>query len=354
MADWTGVGRYSTGLVRALVARGDLDVVQLVTRTEQAPSPDASIVVVPGHPFSPFGAMRFSSAVRRIKPDVMHCLHFPTPIPARHPLVVTLHDLAPLVVPGLMGSPVSRAVYRRWNQRAVHVADRIIVPSRYTDDDILRILAPAIPGLTTRIRVIPEAADDFATGPVGNLPTVADEFDGRYVLGFSSTRPHKGLTVLLRAFGAIAEEHPDVALVLVGEPLRDVVLNVVESEAAMLRIRFTGPVDDPTLRALYTHAAVFAFPSVFEGFGLPPLEAMALGAPVVTTTGASLPEVVGDAAYTVPPYEVADLAVAIDRLLDEPAERERLIALGHARAQQFSWRRAAEQTVGVYREAMAR
>jgi len=74
----------------------------------------------------------------------------------------------------------------------------------------------------------------------------------------------------------------------------------------------------------------------------------------VTTTGASLPEVVGDAAYTVPPYEVADLAVAIDRLLDEPAERERLIALGHARAEQFSWRRAAEQTVGVYREAMAR
>ena len=117
------------------------------------------------------------------------------------------------------------------------------------------------------------------------------------------------------------------------------------------RVRFTGGVADDDLPAVYSGATAFVLPSIYEGFGLPTLEAMACQTPVIASTGGSLPEIVGDAALLVDPFDVAALAAAMGRIWREPALRQEMVERGRARARQFSWRRAAEETLDVYRRA---
>ena len=170
-----------------------------------------------------------------------------------------------------------------------------------------------------------------------------------------STRPHKDLPTLLRAFARLAPAHPDLRLLLVGATDLAFVDSTLAGEPAEVRHRvlFTGRVEDPALRTLYAGAEVFVFPSRYEGFGLPPLEAMEMGAPVVVADAASLPEVVGDGALLFPPGDVAACAAAIQSVLTEPELRERLITAGYERAGGFSWAYTAEMTVAAYHEVVA-
>ena len=333
------------------------------------------VVAAAAHPFGVRGAFELGRLARKTKPDVVHCPHFPTPAPVRGPLVVTLHDLTPLLVPGVMPSTARRAVYRAWNARAARLAGRIIVPSRATAADVTRLF-PAARG---KLAVTAEAADDFAAGAAANLAgPLADLVARPYVLAIGNTKPHKDLTTLLRALAQMAPARPDLRLLLVGAeppgylgapragappgaapaappgvPPR-VPLGVPPGVPPEVRARvvFTGRVSDAELRALYAGASAFVFPSRYEGFGLPPLEAMAFGAPVVCADAASLPEVVGDAALLFPSGDAAALAAALFRLLDDPALRERLAQAGRERAAQFTWQRTAAATVAVYREAL--
>ena len=131
MASWSGVGRYTTGLARALAARDDVELVQACAAGEPppvTPGPGAEVVAASAHPFGLRGALELERLARKAKPDIVHCPHFPTPLPVRGPLVVTLHDLTPLVVPGVMPSMARRAAYRAWNARAARLAGRIIAP----------------------------------------------------------------------------------------------------------------------------------------------------------------------------------------------------------------------------------
>jgi len=161
---------------------------------------------------------------------------------------------------------------------------------------------------------------------------------------------------VLRAFAWLAPAWPDLRLLLVGaEPpgyLGATPAGVPPDVRA--RVAFTGRVSDAELRALYAGASVFVFPSRCEGFGLPSLEAMALGAPVVCANAASLPEVVGDAALLFPAGDAGTLAHTLSRVLDDPALRERLSRAGRERAARFTWERTAAATVAVYREALGR
>jgi len=354
MAGWSGVGRYTTGLARALAVRGDVELVQVCAAGELppvTPGPGAEVVAASVHPFSVRGALELGHLARKAKPDLVHCPHFPTPAPVRGPLVVTLHDLTPLVAPGVMPSAVRRAAYRAWNARAARLADRVVVPSRSTAADVDRFF-PAARG---NLAVTAEAADDFASGPRGPLTgMLAHLASPPYLLSMGNTKPHKDLPTLLRAFARLTPPQPDLRLLLVGaEPtgyLGAVLAGVPPDVRA--RVAFTGRVSDAELRALYAGASAFVFPSRYEGFGLPPLEAMALGAPVVCANVASLPEVVGDAALLFPAGDVAALARTLARLLDDLTERERLSRAGRERAAQFTWERTAAATVAVYREAL--
>src|SRR5450759_843720 len=146
MASWSGVGRYTTGLARALAARDDVELVQVcAVGADPSVGPGAGVAVVTAavHPFGVRGALELGRLARKVKPDLVHCPHFPTPALVRGPLVVTLHDLTPLLVSGVMPSAAKRVVYRRWNARAARLADRVVVPSRATAADVERLFPAA-------------------------------------------------------------------------------------------------------------------------------------------------------------------------------------------------------------------
>lgn len=347
MASWTGVGRYTVGLTRALARRANVELVLVVAEPDALLADLGQTIVAAGEPFSVTGMRELSRASESSRADVIHCLHFPTPWPTRGPLAVTLHDLTPLLLDGVMPNPVKRAVYRLLNQRAVRIADAIVCPSSNTARDVTRVF----PDARSKVAVVLEAAEDFAEGPraalEGELGRVAA---GPYVLAMGSTRAHKDLPTLLEAFARIASHHPDLRVLLAGEGPRGYIDTVGRERGLALqeRVSFTGRITDAELRTLYAEAAVFAFPSRYEGFGLPPLEAMALGTPVVAARAASVPEVVGDAALLFEPGDAEAMATLIERVLTDDALRTRLVAAGLARSGELTWDKAAELTVQVY------
>ncbi len=350
MAQWSGVGRYTRGLVRALAAIDGLSLILVTARGDEpilARSPSVTVLEADRHPFSARGMLELGGIVDHARADLLHCLHFPTPWRTHVPMVVTLHDLTPLVVPASMPSTLRRAVYRSLNARAVRGAGQVIVPSDSTARDVERLLGAPL----GQMRVIPEAADDFAAGEVGDLPQGLINDRARYVLSMGNTKAHKDLPCLLAAFQRVLETRPDVHLLLVGEEPSGY-LDAHLTGDARSRVRFTGRVDDPQLRALYKSASVFAFPSRYEGFGLPPLEAMSFGSPVLAAKAASLPEVVGDAAVLFPPGDADALASELARMLDDAESRRVLGEKGRARAAEFTWARTARQTVDVYTEVL--
>jgi glycosyltransferase involved in cell wall biosynthesis len=344
MSTWSGIGRYCQGLVRALAELPDIEIVQMIAAGSAAPSDSAESVEARHHPFSLRGALEFGRIAREVAPDVTHALHFPTPRPVTCPLVVTIQDLTPLVVPGVMPSALRRAVYRHSIGRAVRIADRILTPSAHTARDIVRLF----PDAEGRITPVLLAADDFTSGAVGALPEwLAGK---RFVLSMGNTKQHKDLPTLLAAFATLGDDA--LALVLAGSDPGGYVASVLGDDPAASRVRFTGPISDDTLRALYSSAELLAFPSLYEGFGLPPLEAMAFGTPVIVAEAASVPEVVANAALMIAPGDVAALADAMRGILGDPALAGDLARRGIARAGELTWARTAELTAAVYREAM--
>jgi alpha-1,3-rhamnosyl/mannosyltransferase len=355
MADWSGVGRYTSGLADALAVRGDVALVLIRAAGASPPASGivrAGVVSATAHPFSPRGALELGRLARETRPDVVHCPHFPTPAPVRGPLVVTLHDVTPLVVPATMPAAWKRALYRRLNVRAAKLADRLIVPSRSSCADVERLF-PASRG---KIDIVAEAADTFAAGPVAPLPPRLEALAaGSFLLAMGSVKPHKDLVTLLAAFGEIAASWPDLSVLLVGAEAPGFIDGALASAptAVRARVAFVGCVSDGELRALYARAVAFVFPSRREGFGLPPLEAMALGVPVVCARAASLPEVVGDAALMFPPGDVRALGNALRRLLGDSGLRRTQAELGRTRAGRFTWERTAAATLDSYRAAVS-
>jgi glycosyltransferase involved in cell wall biosynthesis len=181
---------------------------------------------------------------------------------------------------------------------------------------------------------------------------------GRFVLFAGNIKPHKNLERLIAAFSRVKQRpgHDDLKLFIIGDEVTRYgsLRRSVESAGVRQDVRFFGFVPDRTLAALYRLASVFAFPSLYEGFGLPPLEAMACGTPVVTSRISSLPEVVGDAALLVDPYSVEEIALGIERALGDEALRAVLVERGRARVRDFSWKRSVKAIHAGYLRALGR
>ena len=352
----TGAGVYVARVLAELAARDDLELEAFC-----APG-SAGALAAPGLRLRPVrlaGAGRpariawtqllAGRAARRAGAGLLHGVHYELPLRSGLPQVVTVHDLTLLTHPGW--HEASKVRYFGWAmRRAVAAATRVLCVSATTAADLTERLG--VPG--DRVDVTPLGTDlrPAADSQVAELRRRLG-LDGPYLLGLGTVEPRKDLPTLVRAFAALAAELPHrlVLAGLAGWGAGELEAAVAASGVAD-RILVTGFVADADKAALLTGADVFAYPSRYEGFGLPVLEAMACGTPVVTTTGGSLPEVAGDAATLIDPGDEDALAAAIAKLATDPAARQDAAARGLARAATFTWKRCAELTATAYARAI--
>jgi len=358
----TGVGVFCAGALEGLAAlrgirvaafavswrrrRGIDDLVPQGVSTDQRAMPARPLHFAWSHLQTP-GIEWFVG-----EQDVVHGTNFVVPPTRRAARVATVHDLTTVRFPELCDRPT--LAYPTLIRRALGSGAFIHTPSQFVAQEVIETFR-ADPD---RVRAVPsgvpavlEIRDDDAVRIVSRVvPSRTD----RYVLSVGTAEPRKDLPGLVAAFNAIAAAHPELALVLAGPdgwgagPLEA----AISTSPFLSRIVRTGWVSDPELAALLRKADVLAFPSVYEGFGFPPLQAMSVGVPVVATCTGALPEVLGDGAALVPVGDAVALAGALAAVLDDEVYRGDLIARGRARADQFTWARCASGLAELYRDAL--
>jgi glycosyltransferase involved in cell wall biosynthesis len=281
-------------------------------------------------------AISLPLVLRRVRPDLAHFLYVIPPA-YRGPAVLTVQDLSFERHPKLM-SPRDRFYFRRFVPRSARRAAQVLTGSERTRDDLVERY-----GLTSGRVVVTPYGLDPVYGPAGAVPE-----NGEYALFVGGLEPRKDPVAALEALRLV---DGDLRLVLVGPARRgeEAVRSAVRRLGLERRVELRGHVEKEELAALYRGAACLVFPSRYEGFGLPVIEAMASGTPVVATSAGSIPEIAGDAAILVEPGDAKELAAGIERAL---TERERLRAAGLERARAFSWTETARRTLEVYRELL--
>lgn len=354
-----GIGTYARGLVRGLEATPigpDLQLLLAPNGPEPAEArglrlSPARLHLAPLHPtLQPLAdPLLVAAALRRYRPSLYHALEWGQPVWASCPVVVTVHDLIPFLF----------AHDYPWVRRAripalrlLRFASRVITPSQATADDVRR-LARVPPA---RLRVVPEGVDAaFAPAPAERVSRTMGTLgvSSPYVLTVGTFDPRKRISVLAAAMARV-RAHREVTLVIAGDQgtFAGAVRDAVASAGVAAHTVITGLVPQDTLVELYSAAACFVFTSAYEGFGLPPLEAMACGAPVVMFRNSALAEVAGPATLVTPDGDATALADSIVRTLDGEGSTPRTRDAGIAWARRFTWSRAAERTVDVYREAL--
>ena len=357
----TGAGTYLKGLVEALV---DLPGDELYILVSPKPirlgpflagSQRVRVEIDRGLPGSIWIQTTLRRTLRRVRADLFHASLYVAPLVGRPcPTVVTVFDMSYLAVPGTLATH-NRWILRIFAPPSARQAGHVIGISEWTRREIVGRLGLSPDKVST---VHPGVEDRFFTkdGAVG-----AAEVGRRlgltrpYILYLGTIEPRKKLLTLLDAFRILQDEgRTELDLVLAGQrgwACRDVYRRA-DTERLRGRVRFPGYVPADLLPGLYRGTKLFVYPSLYEGFGFPPLEAMASGTPVVVSEGSSLAEVVGDAGVSVPAGNAGDLASGMARLLDEPDLRGRCIRKGRGRARAFRWEATARQTLGIYRKVL--
>jgi glycosyltransferase involved in cell wall biosynthesis len=364
-----GIGRYTRNLVQALAAQdGRYEYVLLAAggwgaagtkpwpsnfRLRSFPLSDRWLSVI-------WQRLRLPLPVQLVSGhlDLFHSPDFVLPPVGRTPTVLTVHDLSFLRLPQFF-VPAFRTYLEAAVSRAVRRADHILADSESTRRDLAELLA--VPASKVSV-LYPGVEDRF--GPVEDqevLSRVRARYDlpARFVLGVGTLQPRKNFEGLVEAFGrllAAGHDLPDMGLVIAGGKgwLGADLLALAARHGFQERVVLPGFVDDEDLPALYTLAAALAFPSWYEGFGLPLLEAMACGTPVVSADNSSLPEVVGDAGLLVDAGSPEELANAMAVLLLHDGQRRQLVEAGQRQARRFTWERAARQLLQVYQSTCCR
>ncbi len=292
--------------------------------------------------------------IRRHKIDVLHSPHYTMPLQPGCKSVVTFCDMIFVLFPS-MHSRVRRSFFQRMMRRSAERADRLIAISESTRQDVLRFrsLPPervvSIPlAASGAFRRVDEAQARAACARCNLTPH-------KFILYVGVLEPRKNVPLLLEAYARLAADYPDVPLVIAGKKgwMYEEIFRQVTNLGIAERVRFLGYVPEDDLIGLYNTARVFVYPSRYEGFGLPVLEAMQCGAPVITCDISSMPEVAGDAALLVGLDDAPALAGELRRVLDDDALAADLSRRGMERARQFSWERCARETLDVYRSLVS-
>ncbi|MCD6519417.1 MAG: glycosyltransferase family 4 protein [Anaerolineae bacterium] len=287
-------------------------------------------------------------ATRRAKLDLLHAPVYVGPLCKPCLLVVTIHDLSFYIYPEFF-RPFQRRYLQHFTRWTSKRADQIIAVSESTRRDVIRFLGVA----PDRVVTIPNGVEEIFR-PLGRARLEAfrrrNGLPERMILFLGTLEPRKNLLVLLEAYALLRQRGAQEMLVVAGGKgwYYESVYATVERLGLRRWVIFPGYVPWEELPLWYNAAELFVYPSLYEGFGLPPLEAMACGVPVVVSNVSSLPEVVGEAGVLVDPQDPQGLAVAMEELLADPARREELAEAGLARARSFSWERTALQTAQLY------
>jgi glycosyltransferase involved in cell wall biosynthesis len=283
--------------------------------------------------------------------DVLHSPHYTMPLAARCATVVTFHDMIFFLHPE-MHLPYKRLFFRTMIPWSARRADAVIAISQSTRADMLRLLNVQ----PERVFTVPYGIAPFfhRVEPLQAQETCRRyNLPQRFVLYVGNLEPRKNLTALVRAFARIVQSDLPHSLVMAGSRgwMDTEIFSTIRELDLTSRVCFPGYVPQQELPALYNAADLFVYPSLYEGFGLPVLEAMACGVPVVTSNISSMPEIAGDAGILVNPRDADALAEAMARVLTDRALRDTLASKGPARAKSFSWKRTAQETLAVYRYA---
>lgn len=351
----TGVGQLVDELARGLRRRSDLELRPFALSWRgrdrlRALLPDAPPArPMPARP-SRVAWSRFDHPTIRLavgEVDVVHGPNFVVPPGGGAAEVVTVHDLTAWHHPELVHA--SSRAYPRLVERAVARGAHVHVVSRFVGDEVRT--ATGVPD--ERIHMIPNGASPL---PAGDRRRGEDRAGaGEFVLAVGTEEPRKDYPGLVEALAALVPSHPEVVLVVAGGAGwgSDALDAAVARTGLADRVRRLGYVSVQDKADLLAAARALVYPSVYEGFGLVPLEAMAAGVPVVATAVGAVPEVVGDAAELCPGGDPAALAAAVARVLDDPARAAELVAAGRRRAASFPWSRTVEELVGLYRQLAA-
>lgn len=361
-----GLGRYTQRLIENLERVADGHEFVVFLRREnfdlyRPASPRFRKALADFRWYSLTEQIRYPGLIRREGIDLMHFAHFNVPVATPCPFVVTIHDLILFRYPTLRATTlhplwygIKYAAYRAVIARAARKARRIITVSECTKRDIVASLGVK----PERVEVTYEAADPL---PASSLNPQASSLGSKgirepYLLYVGNAYPHKNLGTLLEVFKRLREGGLDAQLVLVGK--MDHFYERLREEARCLGLLdrrdvvFYGFAEDDELAGLYRRARLYVFPSLLEGFGLPPLEAMRYGVPVAASDSSCLPEILGEAAIWFDPRDREAMRAALLRAFRDEALRARLIAAGHERARRFSWKDCAERTYRIYLSAL--
>jgi len=350
----TSTGRYISRLIQNLEEVDEANDYTVLLRQAdyeiyQPKNPRFSKVATKYKEFSFGEQLGLARQLRRLKADLVHFGMTQQPVRYKRPKVTTVHDLTTARFKNPAKNSLvfafKQRVYRRVIKKVARQSAALITPSEFVKND-LAAYAKIDPG---KITVTPEAADPITATPEPLTGLIGKQF----LLYVGRPTPHKNLERLLEAFHRLRADHPELILVLGGK--KDANYQRIETMArhsASKGLLFTNYLQEGQLRWLYENCSAYVFPSLSEGFGLPGLEAMAHGAPVVSSNATSLPEVYGQAAHYFDPEDTTTIAAAINDVLTDQKLRQDLINRGHEQVKKYSWRRMAEQTLAVYRQIL--
>ncbi len=311
----------------------------------QSTNPRFTAVACPHQEFTFDEQLGLKKQLERLKPDLVHFGMVQQPIWYYGRVVTTIHDLTTMrfLNPDKNTAvlKLKQQVYKQVIKRAARKSLAVITPSEFVKNDVVQFTGIS----PDKVSVTYEAVDAI-TEPAETLTSLENK---QFIMYIGRPTPHKNLNRLISAFELLKATHPHLHLVLAGK--KDANYQRIE-KAVMAKgidnVVFTDFVSEGQLRWLYEHCAAYVFPSLSEGFGLPGLEAMVHGAPVVSSNATCLPEIYGDAAHYFDPLDVQAMSDAINEVLTDHDLRLKLISAGQHQVSQYSWRRMAEQTLAIY------